>query len=68
MAMQWLPGETLEDRLDRVTFLPEEMVRQITEQICNGLQAAHVKNLIHRDIKPANIWLREESDQAIMLR
>lgn len=67
MAMQWLPGETLEERLKRVTFLAEEEVNQIGAEIASGLQAAHERNLIHRDIKPANIWLREETGQAIIL-
>src|SRR4051794_32293401 len=29
----------------------------IMEQICDGLQHAHARNLTHRDIKPANLFL-----------
>ncbi len=67
MAMKWLPGETLEDKLANVSFLPEEETREVAKQVASGLAAAHEKNLIHRDIKPANIWLSEESGQAIIL-
>lgn len=67
IAMQWLPGETLEARLARVTFIPEDRVGQLASQVAAGLDAAHAKMLIHRDIKPANIWLCEESEQAIIL-
>ena len=67
IAMQWIPGETLEERLTNVTFLPEDAVRQIATQIAAGLQAAHDNALIHRDIKPANIWLREETDEVTIL-
>ncbi len=67
MAMQWLPGETLQDRLERVTLLPEDEVRRMATEIAAGLAAAHEKNLIHRDIKPANIWIRQDTGQAIIL-
>ncbi len=67
IAMHWLPGETLEDRLTRVTFVPEDEVQQIAIEVASGLMAAHGKNLIHRDIKPANIWIREDTGQAIIL-
>lgn len=67
IAMQWIAGETLEDRFKKVAFLPEDEVKAIASQIALGLSAAHQKNLIHRDIKPANIWLCEESDRVIIL-
>ena len=66
MAMQLLPGQTLEARLKRDVFLPEETVREIAAQIAEGLTAAHAKDLIHRDIKPANVWL-DENDQVKIL-
>lgn len=67
IAMQWVAGETLEDRFKKVAFLPEDEVKEIASQIALGLSAAHQKNLIHRDIKPANIWLCEESNRVIIL-
>ena len=67
IAMQWVAGETLEDRFKKVAFLPEDEVKVIASQIALGLSAAHQKNLIHRDIKPANIWLCEESNRVIIL-
>ncbi len=67
IAMQWLPGETLESRLERVTFLPEPEVRAIASQIVSGLKAAHEKMLVHRDIKPANIWLCEKTGEVKIL-
>ncbi len=67
LTMQLLPGETLEDRLQRATFLPEPEVRKIADQICAGLAEAHKKNVIHRDIKPANLWYDTTRDQIKLL-
>ena len=67
LAMQWLDGETLEDRLQRQTRLPADDVIAIAAQIAEGLAAAHEQKLIHRDIKPANIWLEAERPRARIL-
>jgi serine/threonine protein kinase len=57
LVMEFIPGETLQQRLDRVGPVePAEVVR-VGRQIADGLAAAHVTDLIHRDIKPGNILL-----------
>jgi serine/threonine protein kinase len=67
IAMQLLPGETLDSRLARTNVLPVEQVRMLAQQIANGLAAAHAKGLIHRDIKPANLWIVDQSNQVKIL-
>ncbi len=68
IAMQWLPGETLESRLVQESgLLDEETVRDFVGQIAAGLSAAHERQLIHRDIKPANIWICEDTDRIKIL-
>jgi serine/threonine protein kinase/DNA-binding winged helix-turn-helix (wHTH) protein/tetratricopeptide (TPR) repeat protein len=61
IVMELLEGETLRDRLATLANvqkqLPLENLLDIAIQICSGLQASHVKDIIHRDIKPANIFL-----------
>jgi serine/threonine protein kinase len=57
LAMEFLEGEPLEQRLQRRGKLPVPEILCIGREICQGLAAAHDKGLIHRDIKPANIWL-----------
>ena len=57
LAMQFLQGETLADRLDRERRLSIPESLRIGREIVEGLAAAHAAGLIHRDIKPANIWL-----------
>ncbi|MCU0879788.1 MAG: SUMF1/EgtB/PvdO family nonheme iron enzyme [Pirellulaceae bacterium] len=61
LVMEYIPGETLQDRLDRIGPLEVQEVLQIGRQIAEGLAAAHAKDLIHRDIKPGNVLL--EGDQ-----
>jgi len=57
LAMEFLEGQSLEDRLRGQAALPPNEVRDIGRQIAEGLAAAHQRGLIHRDVKPANIWL-----------
>src|SRR6185437_10256201 len=57
LAMKFLHGESLEQRLQRDGRLPTQEVLRIGREIALGLSAAHERGLIHRDIKPANLWL-----------
>ena len=57
LVMEFIPGETLQERLDRTGPLETAEVLQIGRQIALGLAAAHGAGLIHRDIKPGNILL-----------
>jgi len=60
LAMQFLQGESLGERLIREGKIPVEESLRIIREVALGIAAAHESNLIHRDIKPDNIWL--ESD------
>ena len=66
MAMQWIPGQTLEQQLAAGKQFEQSEVRTIASQISAGLQAAHEQQIIHRDIKPANIWITE-ADQSVKI-
>jgi Tol biopolymer transport system component len=56
IVMEFVPGETLADRL--VTGpLPVPDVVRIACQVAAALESVHDKGLIHRDLKPANIKL-----------
>jgi serine/threonine protein kinase len=57
LVMEFIPGETLQQRVDRTGPLDVAEVLRIGRQIAEGLAAAHEMGLIHRDIKPANVLL-----------
>ena len=56
MAMEFLDGSTLKDRLLDTPLELAPLV-DIAVQVLDGLEAAHAQNVIHRDIKPANIFV-----------
>lgn len=55
-VMEYLPGLSLEELLQRHGSLPAGRVIHLLQQACQGLREAHAIGLIHRDIKPANIF------------
>jgi serine/threonine protein kinase len=57
LAMEFIPGETLQQKLDRVGPLDVPETLRIGRQIAEGLAAAHATGLIHCDIKPGNVLL-----------
>ena len=59
MALEWLPGGTLEDRLAHGPLPPDE-THSVAEGIAAGLAHVHGRGLVHRDLKPANVLFDEE--------
>ena len=60
LVMEYVPGQTLKDRL-RAGAAPFAEVRRWGIQIASALSAAHTAGIVHRDIKPANIMITPES-------
>jgi serine/threonine protein kinase len=67
LVMEFIPGETLQQRLDRTGPLEVAEVLRIGRQVAEGLAAAHAQGLIHRDIKPANVLLEGGPRQQVKL-
>jgi serine/threonine-protein kinase len=59
MALEWLPGGTLEERLQQGA-LPSADAGRIAMEIAAGLAHLHERGMVHRDLKPANVVFDEE--------
>jgi serine/threonine-protein kinase len=59
LVMEYVPGETLRERIKRGPTPIEESLT-ICKQVADALEAAHEKAIIHRDLKPANVKLTPE--------
>jgi len=57
IVMEFLQGEPLDKRLDRLGRLPAKDTAQIVMQVCRALAKAHTANIVHRDLKPENVFL-----------
>ena len=66
LAMQYVEGETLADRVAREGRLPISEVVKILREVASALDLAHRRGIVHRDIKPANILLERESGRALV--
>lgn len=59
-AMEYVPGETVTERLRREKRIPWREVVEFGVQICKALKSAHNSGIIHRDLKPSNLLLRND--------
>ena len=56
IVMEYVDGETLDDRLVRGPLEPNEVLRY-AGQIADALDCAHRQHIVHRDLKPSNVML-----------
>src|SRR5689334_6172523 len=66
LAMEFLEGKTLAEYLEGKERLSSEEAREILEQICKGLAAAHRKLVLHRDLKSNNIMLTRAGEEGTL--
>ncbi|HVF01823.1 MAG TPA: Stk1 family PASTA domain-containing Ser/Thr kinase [Rubrobacteraceae bacterium] len=62
IAMEYLAGGTLKDRILQRGALPPETAVAVALQIAEALQAAHRSGVVHRDIKPHNVLVTASGD------
>ena len=62
LAMQFAPGGSLEERLDRRGVLDLDTALDITIAVCDALASAHRRGLLHLDVKPANVLFTSDAN------
>jgi eukaryotic-like serine/threonine-protein kinase len=66
LVMQYVPGPSLQTRVDERGPLPIKEVLRIARQAAAGLAAAHAQGVVHRDVKPANILHEDAVDHVLI--
>ena len=62
LAMDFLEGIELQEKLLRAGTLPLPRIVDIAMQVSAGLGHAHARGIVHRDVKPSNIVLVKSDD------
>jgi eukaryotic-like serine/threonine-protein kinase len=65
IVLEYLEGETLEQRLEREHDLPLADAVRIVGHVGRALARAHAQGIVHRDLKPANIFLVKSDDDDV---
>ena len=63
-VMDYIDGESLQQKLDRGYKFTEKEVRKYAEQLCEAVDYLHSQNppIIHGDIKPDNVMVTQNGD------
>ncbi|MEM7308437.1 MAG: serine/threonine-protein kinase [Planctomycetota bacterium] len=56
VALRYVEGETLAERIAKGALAPREAA-ELIEQAARALHVAHEERIVHRDVKPANLML-----------
>jgi serine/threonine protein kinase len=56
-VMDYIDGESLRDKVNRLGCLPEKDVRAYLRQVLDALEEVHRQKMFHLDLKPANIMV-----------
>lgn len=68
IIMEYLPGPTLEDILEKFIYFKPVEAYSFLSQILLGLQRAHSCGIVHRDLKPGNVKVVDIDRQPLQLK
>ncbi len=61
ISMEFIDGEDFAEILSKKGKLSLDETLKYGIQVCRGLRAAHINNIVHRDIKPSNLMLTKDN-------
>jgi serine/threonine protein kinase len=64
-TMEYLPGGTLQKKIDEGRAFPISTVTRLVYQVAVGTSLLHKAGIVHRDLSPQNILLTEDGDAKI---
>lgn len=62
--MEYIQGKPLPQYIEKTEKLEEKLL--IIKKVLEGLEYAHINNILHRDIKPSNIIIKEDGNPVLM--
>ena len=62
IVMELLQGESVAQRLERVTRLDYAATHRLVAHVARALTRAHAIGIVHRDLKPENVYLVPNDD------
>jgi serine/threonine protein kinase len=65
IAMELLDGESLAQRLARVSRLSPRETALILTHVARAISKAHEAGIVHRDLKPDNIFIVQNDDEEV---
>lgn len=60
IVFEYVEGETLKQRINRIGALDPQEALAYAIEIARGLGVAHARSMVHRDIKPQNVLIDAE--------
>ncbi len=60
IVFEYVEGETLKARINRIGALDSQEALAYAIEIARGLTVAHARHMVHRDIKPQNVLIDSE--------
>ncbi len=66
LVMEYVSGITVQQLIQERGALPLSQALDIAAQVADGLEAAHLHNIVHRDIKPQNMMITPDGVVKVM--